>query len=274
MSSNQSQIISYIERLSEEGHPFLIITTRNKTNQFHHINALSLLSRKSYWNFDIYYPNYLNQKINFTSTLPNDWKLKYFTEKLDNLSFQEVVYVLDSVLKYSSGDLRKDAIEIKHLYYESFATYAKFYHKIGQNKLSLDAITYARKFESPKPDLLRIAFNSLKFTTPEAEYIPILEDLSLDVEFQEFAWNSLIPMFESLGDWNNALKTMGLLERYYRSTNHIEQANELELARVRLYMNQENWKEVEPIIASRLRENPNSVIWERLKNEILEKKTH
>ncbi|XDD45873.1 hypothetical protein AB3N60_14305 [Leptospira sp. WS39.C2] len=272
LSSNQSQIISYIERLSEEGHPFLIITTRNKSNQFHHINALSLLSRKSYWNFDIYYPNYLNQKINFTSTLPNDWKLKYFTEKLDNLSFLEVVSVLDSVLKYSTGDLRKDAMEIKHLYYESFAVYAKFYHNIGQNKLSLDAIALARKFENPKPDLLRIAYNSLKYTTPEAEYIPILEDLSLDTEFQEFAWNSLIPMFESLGDWNNALKTMGLLEKYYRTNNQIEQANELELSKVRLFINQENWKEVEPIISTRLRENPNSVIWERLKNEIFEKK--
>lgn len=272
LNSNQSQIISYIERLSEEGHPFLIITTRNKTNQFHHINALSLLSRKSYWNFDIYYPSYMNQKINFASSLPNDWKLKYFTEKIDNLSFPEVVNVLDSVLKYSTGDLRKDAIEIKHLYYESFAAYAKFYHNIGQNKLSLDAIAYARKFESPKQDLLRIAFNSLKYTTPEAEYIPILEDLSLDIEFQEFAWNSLIPMFESIGDWNNALKTMGSLERFYRMNNQIEQANELELARVRLYINQENWKEVEPIITARLRENPNSVIWERLKNEIIEKK--
>ncbi|TGL26037.1 hypothetical protein EHQ46_00710 [Leptospira yanagawae] len=272
LNSNQSQIISYIERLSEENHPFLIITTRNKTNQFHHINALSLLSRKSFWNFDIYYPNYMANKINYSSALPSDWKLKYFAEKLDNLTFLEAVTVLDSVLKYSSGDLRKDANDIKHLYYESFSSYAKFYHSIGQNKLSLDAIALARKFESPKPDLLRIAFNSLKFTTPEADYIPILEDLSKDSEFQEFAWNSLIPMFESLGEWNHALNTMSLLEKFYRSNNQQEQANELELARVRLYINQENWKEVEPVISTRLRENPNSVIWERLKNEVIEKK--
>lgn len=272
LNSNQSQIISYIERLSEENHPFLIITTRNKTNQFHHINALSLLSRKSFWNFDIYYPNYLANKINYSNSLPSDWKLKYYSEKLDNLTFSEAVNVLDSVLKYSSGDLRKDAVEIKHLYYESFASYSKFYHNIGQNKLSLDAIALARKFESPKPDLLRIAYNSLKFTTPEADYIPILEDLSKDSEFQEFAWNSLIPMFESLGEWNHALNTMSLLEKYYRVNNQMEQANELELARVRLYINQENWKEVEPVISSRLRENPNSVIWERLKNEVIEKK--
>lgn len=272
LSSNQSQIISYIERLSQEQHPFLILTTRNKSNQFHHINALSLLNRKSYWNFDIYYPSYMESKIGFASTLPNDWKLKYFNEKLDNASAQEVVIALDSVLKYSSGDLRKDALEIKHLYYESFAEYARFYHNIKQNKLALDAITIARKFEPPKPDLLRIAFNSLKFTTPEAEYIPILEDLSSDPEFQEFAWNSLIPMFESLGDWNHALVTMSSLEKFYRSRNQIEQANELELARVRLFINQENWKEVEPLISHRIRENPDSVIWERLKNEVIEKK--
>lgn len=272
LSSNQSQIISYIERLSQEQHPFLILTTRNKSNQFHHINALSLLNRKSYWNFDIYYPSYMESKIGFASTLPTDWKLKYFAEKLDNATTQEVVAVLDSILKYSSGDLRKDAFEIKHLYYESFAEYARFYHNIGQNKLALDAIAVARKFELPKPDLLRIAFNSLKFTTPEAEYIPILEDLSSDPEFQEFAWNSLIPMFESLGDWNHALLTMSSLEKFYRSNNQFDQANELELARVRLFINQENWKEVEPIIGARMRENPESVIWERLKNEVIEKK--
>ncbi|MCW7494535.1 hypothetical protein ND861_18260 [Leptospira sp. 2 VSF19] len=272
LSSNQSQIISYIERLSQEQHPFMILTTRNKSNQFHHINALSLLNRKSYWNFDIYYPSYMESKIEFASTIPSDWKLKYFNEKLDNSSTPEVVIALDSVLKYSSGDLRKDAIEIKHLYYESFAEYARFYHNIKQNKLALDAITMARKFEPPKPDLLRIAFNSLKFTTPEAEYIPILEDLSSDPEFQEFAWNSLIPMFESLRDWNRALTTMSALEKFYRSRNRIEQANELELARVRLFINQENWKEVEPLIAARIRENPDSVIWERLKNEVIEKK--
>jgi len=79
-------------------------------------------------------------------------------------------------------------------------------------------------------------------------------------------------MFESLGDWNHALLTMSSLEKFYRSNNQIDQANELELARVRLFINQENWKEVEPIIGARMRENPDSVIWERLKNEVIEKK--
>ncbi|MDF3819543.1 hypothetical protein P3G55_06515 [Leptospira sp. 96542] len=272
LSSNQTQIISYIERLSKENLPFLVITNRNKTNQSHHINALSLLNRKSFWNFDVYYPTYFPLNIDYTETLPKDWRLKYLTERLDNTNIDELNANLDNIIRYSAGDIRRDAFEIKHLYYVSYAQYVKFYHNIGQNKLSLDSMTQTRKFETPKADLLRIAYNSLKFTTLEPEYISILEDLTVDNEFQEFAWNSLIPMFESLGDWNNALKTMNSLERYYRNKNDTELANELELARVRLYINQEIWKEVEPIISSKLRENPNSVIWERLKNEVFEKK--
>lgn len=272
LTLNQTQIISYLEQLKKESHPFLVIVSRQKNNPTSHNNALSLLKRKSFWNFDIYYPDYFAESIDFNENLPKDWRLKYFSEKIDNFSSEEIQNTLENTIKFSSGDLRKDAFDIKHLYYESFASYAKYYHNIGQNKLALDSITVARKFDSPKPNLLRIAYNSLKFTTPESTYIPILEDLTADPEFQEFSWNSLIPMYESIGDWNNALKNMALLERYYRSKDLFDLANELELVRVRLYINLENWKEVEPIIVSKLREQPDSVIWERLKSELIEKK--
>ncbi|TGN19359.1 hypothetical protein [Leptospira idonii] len=272
LKNNQSQIISYIERLSEETHPFLIFVSRNKNNPTHHINALSLLQRLSFWSFDVYYPSYMKLPVDFSSDLPKDWRIKYFHERLENASPEEAQNVLDSIIRFSGGDLRKDALTIKHSYYESYSSYASYYHELGQNKLALDAIALARKFETPKKDLLRIAYNSLKYATPEPDFIPILEDLSLEPEFQEFAWNTLVPMFESLGDWNNALKNMSNLERYYRAKNQIELANELELVKVRLYLNQENWKEAEPLILTRFKENPQSVIWERLKNELIEKK--
>ncbi len=138
--------------------------------------------------------------------IPKDWRYKYFAEKIENANSDEIVNAFDNILRFSSGDLRKDTIDLKEIYYQSYSNYAQYYHNIGQNKLALDSITLARKFQKPKSDLLRIAYNSLKFTTPEATYIPILEDLTEDIEFQEFALNSLIPMYESLGDWNNALK--------------------------------------------------------------------
>lgn len=272
LTLNQTQIISYIEELKKEFHPFLVILSRNKNNPTPHINALSLLKRKSFWNFDIYYPEYYQNQIDFNDKIPKDWRYKYFAEKIENANSDEIVNAFDNILRFSSGDLRKDTIDLKEIYYQSYSNYAQYYHNIGQNKLALDSITLARKFQKPKSDLLRIAYNSLKFTTPEATYIPILEDLTEDIEFQEFALNSLIPMYESLGDWNNALKNIILLERYYRNSNSLELANEMELVRVRLYINLENWKEVEPIVSAKLREYPDSVIWERLRAEILEKK--
>lgn len=272
LQHNQSQIISYIERLSKEKHPFLIFVSRKKESPSPHINALSLLKRISFWSFDVYYPPYTEQPIGFAEGIPKDWRLKYFQERLENANTEEARIALDTIIKFSSGDLRKDAFTIKQLYYDSYADYASFYYSIGQNKLALDSIALARKFEVPKKDLLRIAYNSLKFTTPEPDFIPILEDLAGEEEFQEFAWNTLVPMFESLSDFENALKTMSLLEKYYRNHNQIDLANELELVKVRLYLNQENWKDAEPLIFARVKENPESVIWGRLKNEVIEKK--
>jgi hypothetical protein len=272
LKNYQSQVISYIERLSKEKHNFLIFISRKKHNTTPHINALSLLRRTTFWGFDVYFPPYMKEPIQFTNQLPLDWKLKYFHERLENVSVEETKTILDSIIKFSGADLKKDALMIKHLYYSSYARYANYYYNIGQNKLALDAIAIARKFESPDIELLKIAFNSLKYTTPEPDFIPILEDLSNQVEFQEFAWNTLLPMFESLGDWNNALQTMDKLEQFYRSKNLLALARELELVKVRLYLNQENWKDAEPLILSRVKENPQSVIWERLKNEVAEKK--
>jgi len=272
LKNHQSQIISYVERLTKEKHKFLIFLSRKKNNPTPHINALSLLRRSSFWGFDVYYPPYMPEPLLFTEQLIKDWKFKYFHERLENVSVEETWNTLENIIKYSGVDLKKDALSIKHIYYTSYARYANYYYEIGQNKLALDAIAIARKFESPDKDLLKIAFNSLKYTTPEPDFIPILEDLSNEVEFQEFAWNTLLPMFESLGDWNNALRTMDQLEKFYRSKNLLELARELELVKVRLYLNQENWKDAEPLILSRVKENPQSVIWERLKNEVAEKK--
>ncbi|TGL60050.1 hypothetical protein EHQ58_06000 [Leptospira ognonensis] len=272
LKNHQSQVISYIERLSKEKHQFLIFIARKKTNVSPHISALSLLRRTNFWGFDVYYPPYMADPIQFTSQLPKDWKFKYFQERLENASLDESRAVLDSIIKFSGVDLRKDSLLIKHLYYASYASYAKYYYEIGQNKLALDAIAIARKFEPPDKDLLKIAFNSLKYTTPEPDFIPILEDLSNEIEFQEFAWNTLLPMFESLGDWNNALKTMEQLEKFYKFHNLQLLSSELELVKVRLYLNQENWKDAEPLILTRAKENPQSVIWDRLKNEVAEKK--
>ncbi|MCZ8156027.1 MAG: hypothetical protein O9264_07905 [Leptospira sp.] len=272
LKNNQPQIISYIERLSKEQHYFLVFVSRTRNIPTPHVNALSLLKRISFWGFDVYYPPYMNQPIKYSSVLPNDWKLKYFQERLENASIQDTLSNLDSIIRFSGADLKKDALTIKHCYYLSYAGYANYYYQIGQNKLALDAIALARKFETPDGELLKIAFNSLKYTTPEPDFIPILEDLSNQPEYQEFAWNTLLPMFESLGDWNNALRIMELLERYYKAKNLIDLARELELVKVRLYLNQENWKDAEPLILSRAKENPGSVIWDRLKNEIAEKK--
>ncbi len=272
LKTHQSQVISYIERLTKEKHRFLIFISRKKNITTPHNNALSLLRRTSFWGFDVYFPPYMSEPVGFTKELPLDWKFKYFQERLENASIEETKNTLDTIIKFSSADLRKDALAIKHIYYLSYSSYAKYYHSIGQNKLALDAIAIARKFESPDFGLLKIAFNCLKFTTPEPDFIPILEDLSNELEFQEFAWNTLLPMFESIGDWNNALHTMDMLERFYRNKNYIDLAKELELVKVRLYLNQENWKDAEPLILSRARENPQSVIWERLKNEVAEKK--
>ncbi|GBF51797.1 putative membrane protein [Leptospira ryugenii] len=269
---NTTQMISYIEKLRKENHKFIIFVSRKKNQTSTATNALSLLKRQSFWGYDIYFPAYMERPFQFSDLIPKDWRFKYFQDKLENADTNEIRLQLENTIRYSSGDLRKDALTIKRLYYESYAEYAKYYFRIGQNKLALDAIILARKFENPDIELLRIAYNSLKFTSPEPEFIPILEDLSLQNEFKEFAWNTLIPMFESIGDWKNALFTMESLERYYRDKNEISLAKELELVRVRLYLNQENWKDAEPLINQRAKENPDSVIWERLKNEVLEKK--
>ncbi len=272
LKDHQSQVISYIERLSKEKHDFLIFVARKKNSITPHISALSLLRRTTFWGFDVYYPPYMTEPILFSDELPKDWKFKYFQERIENVSIDDTRNVLDGIIKFSGVDLRKDALLIRHLYYSSYASYANYYYQIGQNKLALDAITLARKFESPDKELLKIAFNSLKYTTPEPAFIPILEDLANEVEFQEFAWNTLLPMFESLGEWNNALKTMDQLEKFYKDKNLLNLARELELVKVRLYLNQENWKDAEPLILSRAKENPQSVIWDRLKNEVIEKK--
>ncbi|MDZ4724778.1 MAG: hypothetical protein SH817_01370 [Leptospira sp.] len=272
LKKNQTQIISYIDKLRKENQNFLIFISRKKNYSTPHINALSLLKRLSFWGFDVYYPPYMNQPLGFSRTIGNDWKFKYIHEKIENATIEETKNQLDNMIKYSGGDIKKDALQVKHLYYESYASYANYYYRVGQNKLALDAIAIARKFESPDKSLLKIAFNCLKYTTPEPDFIPILEDLSNENEFKEFAWNTLHPMFESLGDWNNALRIMDQLENYYKLNQMTGLQKELELVKVRLYLNQENWKEAEPLILARYRENPNSVIWERLKNEVAEKK--
>lgn len=272
LHKNPKQTISYIEHLSREKIPFLIFVSTQKANQSYHINALSLLGRKSYWGFDVYFPYYAKFELALNKKLPIDWRFKYFTEKLQGLSASEVNSLLQNTIRYSSGELRNDAFQIRDLYYESFSKYANYFHSISQYKLALDAILLARIFDFPKPDLQRIAYQSLLFTTPEPSYITILEDLASNNSYQEFAYHSLIPMYESMNEINKAIFTIDSLTNFYRSQNKMTQVDELELSRVRLLINLENWKEAEPIVIAKLRSEPDSVIWNRLKNEILEKK--
>ncbi len=272
LSNNNSLTISYIEQLRKEEHPFLVFVSREKEGTSVSTSALSLLNRKTFWGFDVYFPSYYKNPLLFSNELSKDWKFKHFDEKLDKIKVGEVNPILDNTIRYSTTDLKKEAFTIKQLYYESYLSYAEYYFGLKQYRLALQSIAMARVFQSPEPKLLRIAFESLKLTTPEAEMIPILQDLSQDGKYQEFAWNTLIPMYESLGDYENSLQTMLILEKYYRIQGKTALASELELARVRIFLNQENWKDSETLIVLRSKENPNSVIWERLRRELTEKK--
>jgi len=271
LSQNSNLILSYMERLRKEEHPFFVVVNKNRDSNFSS-NGLSLLNRKSYWGFDLYFPTYLSKVPDWNPNLPKDWKFNYFQDRLLGLPAAEVAQALENVIKYSTTELKKDAFVIKQLYYESYSLYALYFFKEGQYRLALKAIELARKFQPPDERLLKTAIECLKLSTPEPEMIPIFQDLTMIPSYREFAWNSLIPMFESLSQYNEALEVMSNLEKLYRIEGKQDLAQEMELARVRLFLNRENFKEAETIISQRSKENPNSVIWERLKSELSEKK--
>jgi hypothetical protein len=262
---NQDNNFIYLEQMFKERHPFFIVSKYGMES----LPMVSELKVQKFYGFMVYYPEYSlntpdwNSQIsqNIFASIPEHEKL--FTESPQGLSS-----MIQYVNKYYRGSQVPHFNTINKLVYDSYRDYAVYYFKKKEYKYTLDSMIYVFMFGDMDDELLEIAFMSLNQITPEFNHIPIMNRLKKIPAYKESSLKRIYPIYEANNDHNSAILVLDELYDLYRSLGKPNQAIELEYEKTRISLKIMDLELASRLITNGLKNQPDSVIWQRLKNEL------
>jgi tetratricopeptide (TPR) repeat protein len=209
-------------------------------------------------------------KADWNSLLSRDWKTNYILEKLEGIpSYKDFAPVLDQMETYNSGDLKKEIQLFRSLIQLSILEYCTYYNETGLYAESLDCLELHLKFGKLDKKSKDIAYDSLNFTTPSVNHLNVLLELADEKLYRVSALKKIYPIYDSM---NNPKEAIRILETL-RSTLISENPNNIEIDEceqelARLHLETNDLDGAYYYISSGLRNQPDSILWHRLKVDL------
>lgn len=231
------------------------------------------LITKEFPGYKISHTTDLNQA-DWNSVLSRDWKMNYILDKLKGIQdYKDFAPVLNQIEAYNSGDLKKEIQLFRSLIHKSILEYCTYYNETGRYANSLDCWELHLKFGRLDEKSKKIAYDSLNFSTPSVNHLDLLLELA-DVEMYRIpVLKKIYPIYDSMDNPKEAIRILETLRATIKSSDpNRTEIDECEQELARLHLQTNNLEGAFSFISSGLRTNPDSILWQRLKNDYDSKK--
>lgn len=254
--------------LTEKKIPHYIIVSESILEQANSSPLLSSMESVSYPGFSIYYyPNSL--KPSWSSKLSKDWKFVSIQDKIKTISdWKDQYTLLNQIYTYGGSDMKTEVNTYKKLIHDSILEYCKFFSEQERYNDTIECIDLSLNYGEVDNEIKEISFNAMNYTTPSTKHIRLLKNLSIDSQYKIKSLSKLYPLYESLDDYKNTIDTIGQLKIALLALEKKEELQDLEIDEARYFIKMNKWEEASSSISSNFRKNPDSIVWQRLNDEL------
>ncbi len=254
--------------LKERNIPHYILVSESGDIKARASSVLNGMSFVNYPGFTIYYfPDSI--KPGWSSKLSQDWKFSSINDRLKSAKdWREFPAILNQMSTYGGSEIRSEVAIYKSLLHESILEYCKFFAEEQRHNESIDCIELSLGFGELDIGTKEIAFNAMNFITPSTKHIALLEYLSKDPKYKASSLAKLFPLYDSIDDFKNSVDVMQRLRISLQELNHEQELRDLEIEEARYFIKMNKWEEASSSISSNFRKYPESIVWQRLNEEL------
>ncbi|MBE7412787.1 MAG: hypothetical protein L6Q54_01775 [Leptospiraceae bacterium] len=268
---NETNIYSsYIAELIRENIQFIVISK----NIFETENFKKLqLNIVEFPMFKMYYPKYSNidfKKSQYSYDADSAiWTKAYIFPKLkDKSSYTDIHSIFEVVEKFSSKELKEYSEQVRKIFFVSYIAYCEyFYSKKFYSKVVQSAMI-AAQFGKLEANDLKILYDSILQISPELEYVSIFQMLSEVPSYREEMLKRLIPVLIATNNYEEAMKKIDELIGFYSANKRDTEIQSLRIEKAKIFLNQKDIVKAGEIILRELQQNPTSIAWGKLAEDL------
>ena len=261
---NPEIILTYVKYLAKNSYPYIIYQSRSLPRL---TREEILFSYQEFPLYRIYYPENGIAGISFLKPgLPSRvYETDIVENKIKDLSSnEEIADVLLNLIKYTTGDSNRIAKNYQDKFFRSYMKYSDYYFEIKDYRMAIKMAELSMKFGVEDSDLYETTFQSLIRISPEKEHINVMNFLVNKPKYKEEILKRLYPLLLSTGDEKGAIQRMDELIELYQKSSETENNLFVLIEKIKIFIKNQRYSEVEEIIQKEKKKQPNSSIWDKL----------
>ncbi|MCB1188998.1 MAG: hypothetical protein H7A23_13610 [Leptospiraceae bacterium] len=268
LTYNPEPILIYINRLNIYRYPYII---------FQHISLPAIKSIQDieiieYPLFRLYYPknNLDRKKIKIKSFPSNNQIDIYIYSQISRLKNNiDIAKTLNEIYNTSySVEIQNSVSLYKNVFYKSYKVYANYYYLNEDYFNTIFVANICFKYHILEKELLDVTYNSILKITPEEIHIPVMEILANYSAYKEQVLKRLYPLLMIKGKSELALGRIDELINLYGANSELSEIANLKAEKVRIYLQNSQIFQAEDIISKEILANPDSILWNKLKDDL------
>ncbi len=261
---NPEIILTYVKYLAKNSYPYIIYQSRSLPRL---TREEILFSYQEFPLYRIYYPENGIAGISFLKPgLPSRvYETDIVENKIKDLSSnEEIADVLLNLIKYTTGESNRIAKNYQDKFFRSYMKYSDYYFEIKDYRMAIKMAELSMKFGVEDSDLYETTFQSLIRISPEKEHINVMNFLVNKPKYKEEILKRLYPLLLSTGDEKGAIQRMDELIELYQKSSETENNLFVLIEKIKIFIKNQRYSEVEEIIQKEKKKQPNSSIWDKL----------
>ncbi len=261
---NPEIILTYVKYLAKNSYPYIIYQTKKLPRL---TREEILFSYQEFPLFRIYYPEKGIPGISFLQPgLPSRiFESDIVENKIKDLSTnEEIADTLSYLIRYTSGESQSMAKNYQEKFFKSYLKYSEYFFNIKDYRMAIKMAELSMIFQKNDDSLFETTYQALIRISPEKEHINVMNFLVDKPKYREEILKRLYPLLLSTGDEKGAIQRMEELIDIYQKKSEFSNASYVIIEKIKIFIKNQRYSEVEDIIQKEKKRQPSNVIWEKL----------
>jgi hypothetical protein len=261
---NPEIILTYVKYLAKNSYPYIIYQTKKLPRL---TREEILFSYQEFPLFRIYYPEKGIPGISFLQPgLPSRiFESDIVENKIKDLSTnEEIADTLNYLIKYTSGESQSMAKNYQEKFFKSYLKYSEYFFNIKDYRMAIKMSELSMIFQKNDDSLFETTYQALIRISPEKEHINVMNFLVDKPKYREEILKRLYPLLLSTGDEKGAIQRMEELIDIYQKKSEFSNASYVIIEKIKIFIKNQRYSEVEDIIQKEKKRQPSNIIWEKL----------
>ena len=185
--------------------------------------------------------------------------------KIKDLSTnEEIADTLSYLIRYTSGESQSMAKNYQEKFFKSYLKYSEYFFNIKDYRMAIKMAELSMIFQKNDDSLFETTYQALIRISPEKEHINVMNFLVDKPKYREEILKRLYPLLLSTGDEKGAIQRMEELIDIYQKKSEFSNASYVIIEKIKIFIKNQRYSEVEDIIQKEKKRQPSNVIWEKL----------